>query len=81
MADWTTTKGGLKDYIQIKLVEAICDVYLDEFGIGKSGNFDYKNIESFLCDLDHEFVIKAIKKCWADVSSLPLDCGYQDSDH
>ena len=81
MADWTTTKDGLKDYIQVKLDEAKYYECLDDFGIDESGNLDYKDIESFLCDLDHEFVIKSIKKCWTDVSSLPLDCGYQDSDH
>ena len=72
MAEWTTSKEGLEDYLQDKIKEAKGGDYLDEFGICPSGSLDYLDIDTFLDDLDRDFVIDSIKTCWSMVSNEPI---------
>ena len=72
MAEWTTSKEGLEDYLQDKIKEAKGGNYLDEFGICPSGSLDYLDIDTFIDDLDRDFVIDSIKTCWSMVSNEPI---------
>lgn len=69
MVEWTTTKEGLKDYLHEKVLD---EGYLTEFGVCPSGALDYLDIDSFMKDLDYDYVIHSIKTCWSMVSDLSI---------
>ena len=66
---WTTSIEGLNNFLDEQIDNAKQDDYLDEFGIDSTGALDYIDVESFLRDIDYDFVINAIKSCWNRVSN------------
>ena len=71
--EWTTTIEGLKNFVDEQLDDAKDQDCLDEFGIDSSGALDYIDIESFVKDVDLNFVMNAIKDLWNKSSNSPFN--------
>ena len=85
--EWTFPINNLKDYIKNRYEEDIEDndqnnEVSEFFEIGNSDEFEYKNLDNFLNDVDYDLVNKIINKCWSQACSsgspFPSDEYLQD---